>query len=78
MHGEQSKKKEETVHLSNNTVKRRFKFCQQIQQNNWCRDFNPALLLRRHLTYETDVSGLAVFLSALYLSQKNIYCLNVQ
>jgi hypothetical protein len=32
--GEQSKKKEETVNLSNNTVKHRIKFCQQIEQNN--------------------------------------------
>jgi hypothetical protein len=72
VHGEQSKKKEETVHLSNNTVKRRIKFCRQIQQNKWCRDFNPALLLRRHLTNETDVSRLEVFLSALYLSQNKI------
>jgi hypothetical protein len=72
VHGEQSKKKEETIHLSNNTVIRSIKFCQQIQQKNWCRDLNPPLFLRRHMTNETDVSGLAVFLSALYLSQNKI------
>jgi hypothetical protein len=72
VHGGQSKKKEETIYLSNNTVKRRIKFCQQIQQNNWCRDLNPALLLRRHMTNETDVSGLAVNLSALYFSHIKI------
>jgi len=54
VHGEQLKKKEETVHLSNNTVKRPIKFCQPIQQNNWCRDLYPAVLLRRHLTNETE------------------------
>jgi hypothetical protein len=70
--GEKSKKKEKTVHLSNNTVKRPIKFYQQIQQNNWCRDLDPALLLPRHLKNETDVSGLAVLLFALYLSQNKI------
>jgi hypothetical protein len=43
-----------------------------MQRNNWCRDLNPALLLRRHLTNETGVSGLAVILFAIYLSQKKI------
>jgi hypothetical protein len=69
--GEQSKEKEETVHLFNNTVRSSIKICQQIQQNNWCRDLNPALLLRRHLTNDRRVKASNTFVCTLFVPEQD-------
>jgi hypothetical protein len=42
MSGIQSKRKLETLELSNNTVKRRIHDLSTAVENNWCRDLSPA------------------------------------
>jgi hypothetical protein len=48
--GEQSKKKFDTVLLSDNSVKRRIEGMSADVEKNRCRDLNPALLFRCNLT----------------------------